>query len=129
MSEGAVRAAIIALAIYSAALGLLMVVAPGTFFDEVGPFGERNDHYIRDNATVYLAFAVALFAAANRPRWRIPVLAVVALQYGFHVINHIVDVGEADPGWVGPFDAISLAVLAAFIGWLWWRGEQREDRP
>ena len=119
IGEGTVRALIFALAVYHAALGLYMVFAPGSFFEQVGPFGERNDHYIRDNATMNLAFAVGLFVAAKRSRWRVPVLAVVALQFGFHTINHIVDITEADPEWIGYFDAISLAVLLAFIAYLW----------
>lgn len=118
LGEGTVRALILGLAAYHLALGLFMVLAPGPFFDNVGPFGERNDHYLRDNATINLAFAVALFVAARRASWRIPVLAVVALQYGFHLINHILD------GWVGPFDAISLALLGGFVAWLWWRSEE-----
>jgi hypothetical protein len=36
-----------------------------------------------------------------------------ALQYGLHALNHLLDIGDADPGWVGPFDFITLAAVAA----------------
>ena len=117
------RPLLIVLAVYHAGLGLLMVVAPGTFFEEFANYGVQNDHYIRDNATINLAFAGALAIAAGRPSWRVPVLAVVGLQYAFHVINHVFDVSETDPGWQGPFAVVSLAALGGLIVWLWKRAE------
>jgi hypothetical protein len=120
------RNLLIALGVYHLGLGLLMTFAPGTFFDEFANYGVQNDHYIRDNATVNLAFGVGLFLASNRPTWRTPVLAVVGLQYAFHVINHVVDVGDTDPGWQGPFAVVSLALLGGLIVWLWRRAELQE---
>ena len=43
--------------LYALALGLVMTFAPGWFFRSIGPFGVRNDHYTRDNATMYLTSA------------------------------------------------------------------------
>lgn len=120
------RPLLIALGAYHLALGLLMVVDPGTFFEEIGGYGVQNDHYIRDNATIYLAFGVALVIAAGRPSWRVPVLVVVGLQYAFHVINHVFDVGDSDPDWQGPFAVVSLTLLGALIVWLWRRAEAQE---
>ena len=42
---------LIVFGVYSVVLGLFMVIAPGTFFDTLGSFGIRNDHYIFDNAS------------------------------------------------------------------------------
>lgn len=125
LSERTVRLLLGALAVYHLLLGLLMVVAPGTFFDQIGPFGARNDHYIRDVSTFYLAFGAGLAVAVRRPAWRVPVVAVVALQYVFHVVNHIVDVSKADPKWLGPADAVSLALGAVLLLWLWREAERR----
>jgi hypothetical protein len=113
------RNLLIALGVYHLGLGLLMMFAPGTFFEEFANYGVQNDHYIRDNATVNLAFGVGLFLAANRPSWRAPVLAVVGLQYAFHVINHVFDVGDTDPGWQGPFAVVALVLLGGLIVRLW----------
>ena len=125
LSERTLRVLYGALAAYHLLLGLMMAVAPKAFFDEIGPFGTRNDHYIRDVSTFYLAFGAGLALAVRRPAWRIPVIGVVALQYVFHLVNHLVDVSEADPGWLGPADAISLALIAALLLWLWRREERR----
>ena len=117
------RNLLLVLAAYHLGLGLLMIVAPGTFFEELGAYGVQNDHYIRDNATINLAFAGGLLVAAGRPAWRAPVLAVIGIQYAAHVINHVFDAGETDPGWQGPFAVVSLAALGALIVWLWRQAE------
>jgi hypothetical protein len=92
--------------------------APKTFYEEIGPFGPYNDHYVRDNATIYLALGIVLLVAVARERWQVPVLAFGALQYGLHVLNHLWDIDDADPTWVGPVDAIVLALIGVFLGWL-----------
>ncbi len=102
-------------AVVSLAIGVTEVVTPGAFFDNVGPFGERNDHYIRDGATFELANAVLLAVALARPSWRVPALAFTAVRYGLHTVNHLADIDEADPSWLGPADAIALAVGCAWL--------------
>lgn len=101
-----------------------MTVAPGSFFDALGPFGARNDHYTRDAATWYAALGVAMLVAALRPRLVRPgaaagLLLVALLQSGLHTMNHVADAGDADPGWVGVFDAGTLAVLTVGLVLLW----------
>jgi hypothetical protein len=96
-------------------IGLWEVVAPGSFFDNVGPFGVRNDHYIRDGATFELANAILLFVAVRRVGWRVPALAFTAARYALHTVNHFVDIGEADPEWVGVVDAFALAAGTAWL--------------
>ena len=120
------RTLLLLLGIYHLGLGLLMFFAPGTFFEEFANYGVQNDHYIRDNATVNLAFVVGLLLAMGRPSWRVPMLVVVGVQYGFHVINHVFDAGETDPGWQGPFAVVSLALIGALIIWLVRRAEVEE---
>jgi peptidoglycan/LPS O-acetylase OafA/YrhL len=104
-----------ALGAFMLAQGVWMVISPGTFFDVLGPFGERNDHYLRDNATWALTLGVLALLAAPRPSWRLPVLAFAAVQSGLHAVNHVVDVGEADPGWVGVFDAVALGLVTVLL--------------
>jgi hypothetical protein len=115
----ALTAGIWALAGVQLLLGLFQAAAPGRFYDAIADFGARNDHFLRDVATYYLASGLALAIAARRPSWRAPVLAVVGLQYALHTLNHLLDVGDADPSWVGPFDFVSLAIGTALIGWLY----------
>ena len=113
-----VRIGLLALAVIQIVVGLWMVVSPGSFFDQVGPFGTRNDHYIGDIATFSLALGAVALVAARRPGWRVPVLAYAVVQYGLHTVNHLVDIGEADPGWAGPVNFANLALGTLALGWL-----------
>jgi hypothetical protein len=110
--DARLRPILLILGVGQLGLGALMALAPGAFFEAVADFGVRNDHFLRDVATFYLAFGVVLLVAVGRPAWRAPALALGALQYGLHALNHLLDIGDADPGWVGPFDFVSLAVVA-----------------
>jgi hypothetical protein len=103
------------LAALQLAQGALMVLAPRTFFDQIGPFGAYNDHYIRDAATWSLALGVVFLVAAARPRWRPPVLLFAAVQFGLHTLNHLVDIGDAAKTGVGVFDFVSLGALTALF--------------
>jgi hypothetical protein len=123
----ALRAGLIALAVTNLVLGLWLAFAPGAFYDTLAGFGARNDHFLRDNAMFYLAAAPVLAVAAGRPSWRAPALALVGLQYALHAINHLVDIGDADPSWIGPFDFLSLAGGAALIAVLF-RAALRDDQ-
>jgi hypothetical protein len=98
--------------------GALLWLAPGFFFDEIGPYGVRNDHYMGDLATWYLALGAALFVAIRRTAWRVPVLAVLFLQYALHSLNHLLDVSEADPDWLGPANLVSLLLATILLGWM-----------
>lgn len=113
-----VRAALLALGAYQLALGGLMALGPATFYELVGPFGPYNAHYVRDAAAWELALAAGAFAAAARPAWRVPVLAVALVHAVVHVSNHLIDIGEADPVWVGVFNVVALLALAAGLAWL-----------
>ena len=77
-----------------------------------------------DTATWYLANGAALLLAVRRPSWRLPVLFLTAVQYALHSFNHLLDVGEADPGWLGPANLVSLVLATALLGWM-----LRESRP
>src|SRR3954468_18821004 len=90
----ALTAGIWALAGVQLVIGLSQVLAPGSFYDAVANFGPRNDHFLRDVASYYLASAVALaISASSRPAWRAPVLALVGVQYVLHAIGHVFDSG------------------------------------
>ena len=82
-------------AVYHVAIGLLALVAPDTFFDQIGHYGVENSHYVGDVGAFILAFGVAIGIAVFRPAWRAPLLWLGALWYGFHAINHAFDTGEA----------------------------------
>lgn len=124
-SERVLVIALIVIGAYHLALGALMVLAPDTFFEEIGPFGAPNDHYIRDVATYNLAAGAVALVAIRRPSWRLPVLVFLVLQFALHTINHLVDIDEADPEAVGVFDFASLAIATALLALLITRARER----
>jgi hypothetical protein len=107
-------------------LGLSMAFIPGTFFKLIGPFGVRNDHFIRDTASFEIALAVLLLVAVQRPSWRVPALVTNAVQWGLHSINHLIDIGNANPTWVGYFDFFNLLAGAIVLTLLALRASRQE---
>jgi hypothetical protein len=115
------------LAGFSLVLGAWQMLAPRAFYDAFGPFGVYNDHDLRDYATWSLAYGGVLLLALRRPSWRVPLLALGLAQFSLHALNHLVDVADADPGWVGVFDAVALGATALLlVGVL--AGAQDEER-
>ncbi|MEA2331702.1 MAG: hypothetical protein QOH58_1840 [Thermoleophilaceae bacterium] len=99
-------------------IGLLLWLAPGFFYDEIGPYGDRNDHYMGDLATWYLALGALALVAVRRVSWRLPVLVLAFVQNTLHAFNHLIDVGEADPEWLGPANLASLVLVSLLLAWM-----------
>ena len=118
LRRDAVSAGVAILGVYNIALALFMAVAPHAFYAKVGPFGVRNDHYIRDTATFSAAIGIGLLIALRRPSWRVPMLAVSTVQFALHAVNHLVDINKAHPSWNGYFDFFSLAAATLALAWL-----------
>ena len=112
------RALLIVFAAVQVLTGALLWLTPGFFHDEIGPYGVRNDHYMGDLATWHLALGAAAFMAVQRVGWRVPVLALAFLQLALHMLNHLIDVSEADPGWLGPANFVSLLLATLLLGWM-----------
>jgi hypothetical protein len=111
----ALTAGLALLALYHIALAVFMAAAPHDFYTAIGPFGSRNDHYIRDAATFTAALGVGLALAVRRPAWRVPVLVIVTVQYALHSVNHLVDIAKTHPAWTGYFDFFSLAAATLLL--------------
>jgi hypothetical protein len=108
-----VEVTLIAFGVYSVLLGLFMMVAPGTFFDTLGDFGVRNDHYTFDNATFELPLGLLLLAAFRWPSWRVPALAFATLHWGLHALSHIIDPHHGAGNAVGWLEAATLVLATA----------------
>ncbi len=118
MSERALPPLLTVFGVAQLVLALLQAFLPGTFFDDIGPFGARNDHYLGDLASFYAALGVVARVAARRPAWRVPVLAFALLQYALHSVNHLVDIGEAHRDWLGPATFAALLATTLLLGWM-----------
>lgn len=120
------RLVLAGVAIYLIGIAVVALISPETFFEKVGPFGIRNDHYIRDGATFELALGIAAAVAVWRVSWRVPIVVTLALQFVFHALNHLADIHNADPEWLGPADFAGLALGSGILIWLAWRLGNRE---
>jgi hypothetical protein len=104
--------------VYLVGIALWAVVAPGAFYEELGRFGPRNDHYIHDVAAFQAATGLLLLLAIRWPTWRVPALTVGSFEFGLHAISHAVDLRDADPRWVGVFELVGLVLGTAVLIWL-----------
>jgi hypothetical protein len=112
------RILLIVFAVTQIVTGLLLWLTPGFFHDEIGPYGARNDHYMADLATFYIALGAVALVALRRPSWRVPLLAFAVLEYTLHSINHLIDVGEADPSWLGPANLALIVLSTLLLSWM-----------
>jgi hypothetical protein len=96
----------------------MQLLAPGTFFDEIGSYGIENSHYVGDVGAFTLAFGIAVGIAVLRPSWRAPILWLGALWYGIHAINHAFDTDEAKSEARGWSDTLLIGFGALAAAWL-----------
>jgi hypothetical protein len=118
MSEGALRAILLFAGAFNLLTGLLALVAPGTFFDEIGRYGVENLHYVGDVGAFTAAAGAGLIVAAYRPAWRVPLLWVGAAWFALHAINHAFDTDEARSDARGIADTALLALGAVGSAYL-----------
>src|SRR3954454_22133014 len=89
-------------------LGLLLWLTPGFFFDQIGPYPPRHDHYMADLATFYLALGAVALASVSRARWRVPALPLARIQSALPSLNLVYAMDGTDLEWVGPANFVSL---------------------
>ncbi len=109
------RIVLLVYGVYLVVLSVFMVVAPGAFFEQVGPFGTQNDHYIRDIATFQAVLGIAALWAAPRPGLQASMLGLLALQSGLHALSHLWDIDEATPSWLGVVEAAALVLVTLLL--------------
>jgi hypothetical protein len=72
------------------------------------------------------SLGVAMGIAVFRRSWRVGVLGYGLLHFAFHAVNHLADIGEADPESVGVIDFVALTGGALTLGWLLARAIREE---
>ena len=112
---GLVEVTLIVFGVYALGLGLFMMFFPGAFFDTLGTFGVRNDHYIFDNATFEIPQGLMLLVAVRRLSWRVPALAFATLHWALHAISHIVDPHHGAGDVIGWLEAGGLVVTTVIL--------------
>jgi hypothetical protein len=117
---GLVEVTLIVFGLYGLGIGLFMLFAPGTFFDTLGAFGVRNDHYVFDNATFEVPQGLLLLAAVRRASWRVPALAFATLHWALHSLSHIIDPHHAAGDGIGWLEAGGLVSTTAILAIALW---------
>ncbi len=97
------------------ATGLLAFVAPGAFYDLAAGYPPENHHFLRDLGSWNTALGALTLFGARRADWRTPLLGFLALQYVLHTVSHVIDVGDSDPAWQGPFAVITQGLGAVVL--------------
>jgi hypothetical protein len=110
MTERAMQIVLGITGFYLVASGVLALVAPDTFFDDIGRYGVENSHYVGDVGAFVTASGIGVLLAIKRPAWRAPLLWVGAIWFGLHALNHLFDVGEARSDARGITDTVVLAI-------------------
>ena len=110
-----IKVVLVVFGIYSVVLGLFMLLAPGAFFDTLGAFGARNDHYIFDNASFELPLGLLLLGAVRWPRWQVPALAFATAHWALHALSHLIDTDHAAGSWVGWLEAAGLVFTTVLL--------------
>lgn len=110
-----VEVTLIVFGVYCLLIGLFMIVAPGTFYDTLGNFGVRNDHYIFDVAAFELPLGLMLLAAVKWQTWRVPALAFATVHWGLHALSHIIDPHHAAGDAIGWLEAGGLVGTTALL--------------
>ncbi len=128
-ASAVVSAGLLAFGLTELAIGITQGAAPHAFYTAIGPFGPYNAHYARDVATFEIAIGIALLLALSRPSWRVPVLAVAALQFALHSLNHLIDIHGAHPVWAGYFDFATLSLATVTLLWLARLAAREGDSP
>jgi hypothetical protein len=118
MTERALRAVLAFVAAFHVALGGLALIAPDTFFDQIGHYGIENSHYVGDVGAFTAAFGISAGISVWRASWRAPILWLGVIWYGLHAVNHAFDAGEAKSEGRGWGDTLSIAFGALAAAWL-----------
>ena len=129
MNERVLRIGLIAFGTLNLALGALMTLAPGEFYEKIGEYGVENGHYIGDVGAFYVAAGVGLLLAVGRPSWRAPLLVVSTIWYGLHAVNHLIDIDEAAKEGRGIADTVLLVLGTLALAWLAREATRAEDGP
>ena len=112
-----------AFGMFTLVTGVWALVAPVSFFDNIGHFEPYNRHFLHDVGAFQIGLgAAALFALVWRGDAVLAVLGGLAAGATAHEIAHIADAGiggrDSDPYTLG---LIAAVLVAVFVWRLWVR--------
>jgi hypothetical protein len=123
MNKAFIRATLISAGLLHTLTGLLMLVVPEWFFDNIGTFPPYNRHYTGDVGAFLLPLGLGLFWAAREPARHRLFIAMAVLANIVHLLNHVYDDVQADT--IFSTQTISLIVFVGFLIAALWLLQQR----
>lgn len=102
------------------ATAIWMLLAPRSFFDQIGPFGAYNVHYLRDVAAFQGGIGIALIASLRLRALRPGAVCALFGATALHAINHIVDISAVPGSNADLADALLVTLSSLVAGWLLW---------
>jgi hypothetical protein len=118
LTESRMRQALLLLGLTQLVIGAWLLIDPESFVDAIAPFGPADHHFLRDLGTFQAGIGIALLAAAGRPSWRVPILFAALAQSALHTVNHLFDIANTDPGWLGPANFVAVLLLTGAYAYL-----------
>jgi hypothetical protein len=129
MTESRMRLALGVLGLTQLLIGAWLAIDPDSFVDEIAPYGPADHHFLRDLASFQAGIGIALIAAVGRPAWRVPVLFAAFAMSALHTINHLFDIANTDPGWLGPANFVLVLLLTGAYAFLMQEAGERRESP
>lgn len=128
MKRDAWLVVVAAIAVLGVANGIWMLLDPGHWYEHlpagVPDTGPLNSHFVRDIGCAFLATGIGLLWAVRAPRFRTPLVGVVALFYVAHAILHVHDTARGILGtdhWLLDLPGVYLPAVLLVIAAFRWR--------
>lgn len=99
--------------------GVVQLLAPQWFFDNIGFYPPFNRHYVGDLGSVILPMGIGLLIAARDPAAHRLLIGVAAAASSVHVLNHLYDDLGAAPPAHGFLDTLLLLAFAVVLIVAW----------
>jgi hypothetical protein len=121
-----IKVILVVLGLLHLATGLVQLLAPEWFFENIGDFPPFNRHYTGDLGAFITAIGIGLLFAARAPQQQRVLIGVAAIGNGLHVINHLYDdflAGEFLPNhFVTATVPLALVTVLLLVVWVYLRG-------
>ncbi|HEX2084835.1 MAG TPA: hypothetical protein VHF89_04065 [Solirubrobacteraceae bacterium] len=105
--------------------GAFAFFAPGSFYDVVAGYPPYNEHFLMDVGSWQIALGAIALYGARRAAWRVPLLALLALQYVLHLVPHLIHFDDAEKSGQAWFATIALALASVVLIGLFVRERSR----
>lgn len=102
--------------------GVVQLVAPQWFFENIGYFPPFNRHYLGDLGSFLLPLGIGLLVAARNPVAHRGLVGIGAAASVLHLLNHVYDdLGTSPILDHAAFELLPLFALAALMSMVWYR--------